>query len=85
MVTLLAFSAVLVAPVLHSCDYVKGAYPSMKKYGLLQFFWRRHSIAAGGTLVIIPPSIILMIYGILTQTNIGQLFGCGCVIPGFWA
>ena len=36
----------------------------------------------GGTLgILIPPSIILMIYGILTQTNIGELFIAG-VIPG---
>jgi tripartite ATP-independent transporter DctM subunit len=31
--------------------------------------------------ILIPPSIILMIYGILTQTNIGHLFVAG-VLPG---
>jgi tripartite ATP-independent transporter DctM subunit len=40
------------------------------------------SIAAGGTLgVLIPPSILLVIFGILTQTSIGQLF-IGAIIPG---
>lgn len=40
------------------------------------------SIAAGGTLgVLIPPSILLVLYGILTQTSIGQLF-IGAIIPG---
>ena len=31
--------------------------------------------------ILIPPSIILMIYGILTQTNIGHLFIAG-IVPG---
>lgn len=40
------------------------------------------SIAAGGTLgVLIPPSILLVIYGILTQTSIGQLF-IAAIVPG---
>jgi tripartite ATP-independent transporter DctM subunit len=40
------------------------------------------TIAAGGTLgILIPPSIIMVVYGILTQTNIGDLFIAG-VIPG---
>ena len=44
--------------------------------------WRPASIAAGGTLgVLIPPSIILVIYGLLTETSIGTLFIAG-VLPG---
>jgi tripartite ATP-independent transporter DctM subunit len=40
------------------------------------------SIAAGCTLgVLIPPSILLVIYGLLTQTSIGQLF-IGALLPG---
>lgn len=40
------------------------------------------AIAAGGTLgILIPPSIILLIYGILTGTSIGKLFIAG-LIPG---
>lgn len=40
------------------------------------------AIAAGGTLgILIPPSIILMIYGVLTGTSIGKLFVAG-LIPG---
>ena len=39
-------------------------------------------IAAGGTLgIMIPPSTILVIYGIVTETNIGKLFAAG-VHPG---
>ena len=41
------------------------------------------TIAAGGTLgVLIPPSIVLIVYGIATGTSIGRLFLSG-LIPGF--
>ena len=41
------------------------------------------SIAAGGTLgILIPPSVILVIYGLLTEQSIGKLFMAG-FIPGF--
>jgi tripartite ATP-independent transporter DctM subunit len=43
------------------------------------------AIAAGGTLgILIPPSTIMVIYGILTETNIGRLFAAG-VLPGILA
>ena len=55
----------------------KVAYPSMKKLGYADYL-STGVIAAGGTLgILIPPSIILMIYGFLTQTNIGHLFIAG--------
>jgi len=58
----------------------KVSYPSMKKYGYSDEL-ATATIAAGGTLgILIPPSIIMVIYGILTQTNIGHLFIAG-VIP----
>ncbi|MDB9822585.1 TRAP transporter large permease [Deltaproteobacteria bacterium] len=40
------------------------------------------SIAAGGTLgILIPPSITMIIYGIITEVSIGELFIAG-IIPG---
>ncbi|HEY4957337.1 MAG TPA: TRAP transporter large permease subunit, partial [Caldimonas sp.] len=43
------------------------------------------SIAAGGTLgILIPPSTIMVIYGIMTDTSIGKLFAAG-VLPGLVA
>lgn len=40
------------------------------------------SVAAGGTLgVMIPPSILLIIYGLLTEQSIGQLFSAA-ILPG---
>ena len=39
-------------------------------------------ITAGGTLgILIPPSTVMVIYGIMTQTNIGKLFAAG-ILPG---
>lgn len=57
------------------------AYPSMKKYGYSDGL-ATGSIAAGGTLgILIPPSIALVFYGIMTETDIGRLFIAG-VLPG---
>lgn len=59
----------------------KIAYPSMKKYGYSDEL-ATGSIAAGGTLgILIPPSIALVFYGIITETDIGALFIAGA-IPG---
>jgi tripartite ATP-independent transporter DctM subunit len=59
----------------------KIAYPSMKKYGYSDAL-ATGSIAAGGTLgILIPPSIALVFYGIITETDIGALFIAGA-IPG---
>ncbi len=57
------------------------ALPEMKRHGYDDSL-SAASVAAGGTLgVLIPPSILLVIYGLLTQTSIGQLF-IAALIPG---
>jgi len=62
----------------------KVAYPSMKKFGYADYL-SAGSIAAGGTLgILIPPSTMMVIYGIITQTNIALLFAAG-MIPGVLA
>ncbi|MDO5641595.1 MAG: TRAP transporter large permease [Paracoccus sp. (in: a-proteobacteria)] len=59
----------------------KIALPAMRRHGYSDRL-ATGSIAAGGTLgIIIPPSVILVIYGILTQQDIGKLFLAG-IIPG---
>lgn len=81
MVTCAGFSAVCGSSFATAATMAKVAYPSMQKYGYSERL-ASATIAAGGTLgILIPPSIILMIYGILTQTNIGDLFIAG-VLPG---
>lgn len=81
MVTCAGFSAVCGSSFATAATMAKVAYPSMQKYGYSERL-ASATIAAGGTLgILIPPSIILMIYGILTQTSIGDLFVAG-VLPG---
>ena len=59
----------------------KIAMPTMRAYGYSDRL-SAASIAAGGTLgILIPPSIVMMIYGVLTETDIGKLFIAG-VLPG---
>lgn len=81
MVTCAGFSAVCGSSFATAATMAKVAYPSMQRYGYSDRL-ASATIAAGGTLgILIPPSIILMIYGILTQQNIGELFIAG-VLPG---
>ncbi|MEW5420872.1 TRAP transporter large permease [Amorphus sp. 3PC139-8] len=57
------------------------AMPSMRSYGYSPAL-SSGSVAAGGTLgILIPPSVIMVIYGSMTETSIGQLFIAG-IVPG---
>lgn len=56
--------------------------PQIKRYGYNEPLFLG-SIAAGGTLgILIPPSINLVIYGVLTNSSVPQLYLAG-IIPGF--
>jgi tripartite ATP-independent transporter DctM subunit len=75
------FSAVCGSSYATAATMAKVAYPSMKRYGYADSL-SAGTIAAGGTLgILIPPSIIMVVYGILTQTNIRDMFIAG-VVPG---
>lgn len=81
MVASAGFSSVCGSSVAAVATMSKVSYPSMQKYGYSDEL-ASATIAAGGTLgILIPPSIVMVIYGILTQTNIGHLFVAG-IIPG---
>jgi tripartite ATP-independent transporter DctM subunit len=57
--------------------------PSVRKYKYDPGF-AAATVAAGGSLgILIPPSIIFIIYGIITETDIGRLFIAG-IIPGIF-
>ena len=60
------------------------ALPELRKYGYSGGF-STATLAAGGTLgILIPPSIVLVIYAILTEQNIAKLF-LAAFIPGILA
>jgi C4-dicarboxylate transporter DctM subunit len=75
------FGAICGSSIATAATMSKVAYPPMKKLGYADYL-STGVIAAGGTLgIMIPPSTILVIYGIVTETHIGKLFAAG-VLPG---
>ncbi len=75
------FAAICGSSLATAATMSKVAMPEMRKYGYADSL-STASIAAGGTLgILIPPSVILVIYGLLTETSIGKLFIAG-IIPG---
>jgi tripartite ATP-independent transporter DctM subunit len=78
------FGCVCGSSIATAATMTKVAYPSMKEHGYSGQL-AAGAIAAGGTLgILIPPSTILVIYGLVTETNIGKLFAAG-FIPGLLA
>src|SRR6185436_8251044 len=79
MATVLAcagFGAICGSSIATAATMTKVAYPSMHGHGYSD------ELAAGGTLgILIPPSTIMVLYGIMTETNIGKLFAAG-FLPG---
>ena len=60
------------------------ALPELRKYGYAGGF-STATLAAGGTLgILIPPSVVLVIYAILTEQNIAKLF-LAAFLPGLLA
>ncbi|WP_251310417.1 TRAP transporter large permease [Halomonas sp. NCCP-2165] len=75
------FSAICGSSLATAATMGRVAMPQMRKYGY-QDSLASAAIAAGGTLgILIPPSVMLVIYGILTETSIRELFAAG-FIPG---
>ena len=75
------FGAICGSSIATAATMSKVAYPPMKQLGYADFL-STGVIAAGGTLgIMIPPSTIMVIYGIVTETHIGKLFAAG-VLPG---
>ena len=78
------FGAICGSSIATAATFSKVAYPSMRKFGYSDSL-AAGSIAAGGTLgILIPPSVLMVIYGIMTETNIGKLFVAG-ILPGLVA
>ena len=75
------FSAICGSSLATAATMSKVAMPPMRRYGYSDSL-ASASIAAGGTLgILIPPSVILVIYGLMTETSIRELFAAG-FLPG---
>ena len=75
------FAAVSGSSVATAATMSRVAMPPMRRYRYADSL-AAGAIAAGGTLgILIPPSVPMVIYGLLTETDIGRLFIAG-ILPG---
>lgn len=75
------FSAVSGSSMATAATMATVSLPAMKKYGYDPAL-ATGTVAAGGTLgILIPPSLVFIVYGIITGTSIGKLLLAG-LIPG---
>ncbi len=76
-----AFKAICGSSPATAATFATIAVPEMDRYGYDRSL-SCGTVATVGTLgILIPPSVVLIIYGILTETSIGKLFLAG-IIPG---
>ncbi len=79
-----AFGAVCGSSVATAATITQVAYPQMKAHGYAGRL-STATLATGGTLgILIPPSVPLVVYAILTEQNIAKLFAAA-MIPGLLA
>ena len=75
------FGAVCGSSIATAATICRVAMPSMRRFGYADSL-STGAIAAGGTLgIMIPPSVPMVIYGLLSETDIAKLFIAG-VLPG---
>jgi tripartite ATP-independent transporter DctM subunit len=78
------FAAICGSSVATAATFSKVAYPEMRQHGYPQSF-ATGVIAAGGSLgIMIPPSTVFAVYGLITEQDIGKLFVAG-ILPGILA
>jgi tripartite ATP-independent transporter DctM subunit len=79
-----AFGAICGSSVATTATFARATLPEFKRYRYEPGF-ATGAIAVGGTLgILIPPSIILVVYAITTEQNIAKLFKAA-LIPGLMA
>ncbi|MFV2054148.1 TRAP transporter large permease [Aliiroseovarius sp. YM-037] len=78
------FGAICGSSLATAATMSRVALPELRQYGYAGGF-STATLAAGGTLgILIPPSVVLVIYAILTEQNIAKLF-LAAFIPGLLA
>jgi len=79
--TCAGFSAICGSTNATAATMATVALPEMKRYGY-DMGLATGTVAAGGSLgILIPPSTVFIVYGILTEQSIGKLFMAG-ILPG---
>lgn len=75
------FSFVTGVSIASAAAFSRIAYPEMKRFGYNRGF-ALGAVAGSSCLgMLIPPSVLMIVWGILTEQSIGQLFAAG-VLPG---
>jgi tripartite ATP-independent transporter DctM subunit len=78
------FGAICGSSIATAATMARVAHPEMRRHGYKDTL-ATGAIASGGTLgILIPPSTVMVIYGIVTETSIGKLFVAG-ILPGLVA
>lgn len=78
------FGAICGSALATAATMTRVAHPEMTRHGYKESL-STGAIASGGTLgILIPPSTVMVIYGIITETDIGKLFIAG-ILPGIVA
>ena len=76
-----AFAAICGSSLATAATMAQIALPEMRRYKYADEL-ATGAVAAGGTIgILIPPSVIMVIYGLLTETSISALFLAG-IVPG---
>lgn len=76
-----AFSAICGSTNATAATMATVALPEMKRHGYDMGLATGTVAAAGSLGILIPPSVIFIVYGILTEQSIGKLFAAG-ILPG---
>jgi tripartite ATP-independent transporter DctM subunit len=79
-----AFGAICGSAVATSATITQVAYPQMKAHGYAGRLSTATLAAGGGLGILIPPSVPLVVYAILTEQNIAKLFAAA-MVPGMLA
>jgi len=78
------FGSICGSSIATAATMARVAYPSMRQFGYSDAL-ATGAIASGGTLgILIPPSVVMVIYALMTEVNIGAMFAAG-LLPGILA
>lgn len=78
------FGAICGSSVATAATFARASLPELRRYGYEPGF-ATGTVAVGGTLgILVPPSVILVVYALTTEQNIAKLFQAA-LIPGLLA